>query len=89
MQLQQVHPRYHNWNKCPSGGVVPRGVQVRKGAHALRRERVCVPDLCSAPQGGATPLHRAVRSGKAACVEKLLKAGAAMDATDPVRGKGY
>ena len=72
----------------PRGVVVPRGARVREGAHALRRERVCVPDLCRAPQDGWTPLHYAACEGHAACVEKLLTAGAVPDATDKVTGKG-
>ena len=86
MQLEQVRPRYHNWNKCPCEGVVPRGAQLSKGAHALRRERVCVLDLCRAPQRGDTPLHIAANKSHVAVVEKLLAAGAATETTNNVRG---
>ena len=59
-----------------------------KGALALRRERVCVPERCRVPQHGQTPLHCAAQDGLAAAVDMLLKAGAATDATDNVRGVG-
>ena len=51
----------------------------------MRRERVCVPDLCSAPQGGDTPLHIAVLKSLVAVVEMLLAAGAATNTTNKVR----
>ena len=70
----------------PCVGVVPRGAQVRNGAHAFHRER-CVPDLCCAPQGGDTPLHCAASYGNAASVAKLLTAEAAKDAKNRVRDK--
>ena len=35
-----------------------------------------LPERCRAPQGGETPLHRAVIEGHAAVVEQLLVAGA-------------
>jgi hypothetical protein len=73
---------------CPCGGVVPRGRQVKKGAHAWRRDRVFVPERCSAPQDGDTPLHFAASYGNAASVPKLLTAKAAKAATNRVRGKG-
>ena len=60
---------------------------MRKGAHAFHRERVCVPDLCRAPQKGDTPLHSAARYGNAASVAKLLTAEAAKDAKNKVRDK--
>ena len=45
---------------------------MRKGAHALRRERVCVPERYRAPQVGDTPLHVAVANGHAAVVSCRL-----------------
>ena len=54
----------------------------------MRREKVCVPDLCRAPQGGRSLLHVAVYYGRAAVAKKLLAAGAAIDATDEVMGEG-
>ena len=59
---------------------------MQEGAHALRRERVCVPERSRAPQDGNTPLHVAVANGHAAVLEKLLAARAATDPTDRVRG---
>ena len=53
----------------------------------MRGEMVCVPERCRGPQDGRTPLHIAVVYGHAAVAEMLLKAGAAMDATDKVRGE--
>jgi len=47
----------------------------------------CLPEPCRAPQREETPLHRAAIRGHAAVVEKLLAAGAAVDAKDKVRGK--
>ena len=61
---------------------------MQEGAHALRRGRVCVPELCRAPQDGDTPLHHAEANGHNAVVEMLLAAGAAKDARCKVRGKG-
>ena len=61
---------------------------MRKGAHALRRERVCVPDLCRMPQNGNTPLHLAVNKGHAAVVEILLKMEVATDKTNKVTEEG-
>ena len=60
-------------------------------AHALRRERACVPDLCHGPQNGTTPLLHALDQGHSEVVaihltEILLTAGAAADTTDKVRG---
>ena len=61
---------------------------MQEGAHAMRRERVCLPERCRAPQYGGTPLHVAVWEGHDAVVEKLLALGAAKDATDKVRVGG-
>ena len=61
---------------------------MRKGAHALLRERVYVPELCRTPQYGSTPLHLAAEKGVAAVVDKLLEAGAATDTLNKVTGKG-
>ena len=72
----------------PCGGVVPRGALVQEGAHALRRERVCVPKRCRGPQDGDTPLHLAAATNQSSVVQRLLDAKAATDATNKVRGKG-
>ena len=59
---------------------------MQEGAHALRRGRVCVPELCRVPQDGYTPLHVAAANSHNAVVEMLLAARAATDSTDRVRG---
>ena len=61
---------------------------MQEGAHALRRDKVCVPERCRALQGRATPLHYAVEKGHDAVVEKLLAAGAATDLMNQVRVRG-
>ena len=61
---------------------------MQEGAHALRRERVCVPERYRVPQDGRTSLQLAVIFGCNEVVKKLLEAGAATDATDKVTGKG-
>ena len=60
---------------------------MQEGAHALRRQRLCMLDLCRAPQNGETPLHLVMKHGELEVVEMLLEAGAAIGATDQVRGK--
>ena len=61
---------------------------MQKEVHILRRERVCEPDFCRAPQCGWTPLHLAALNGCDEVVETLLEAEAAKDAKDEVRGMG-
>ena len=51
-------------------------------------ERGCLPEHCCAPQTGLTPLHLAAHNGRAAVVEPLLAAGAAVDAKDKVSQGG-
>ena len=59
---------------------------MQEAAHALRRERVCLPERCRTPQNGTTPLHIAAVNDHAAVVEMLLHAGVDKNATDKVRG---
>ena len=53
----------------------------------LRGGRVGVPDLCRSPQSEDTPMHYAAGQGHAAVVEKLLAAGAKLEAKGQVRGE--
>ena len=48
----------------------------------------CLPERCHAPQGGSAPLHHAAFRGRAAVVEQLLAAGAALDLENEVRAGG-
>ena len=75
----------------------PRGK--RKRTHLRRGERGCLTERCRAPQGGATPLHRAAGGvelggrggseggGHAKVVQLLLAAGADVEG-HKVQGAG-
>ena len=67
--------------------MIQRVVGSARGCTHLRgREGGCLPERCHLLQVGGTPLHLAAQMGKAAVVEPLLAAGAAVDAETEVRG---